>query len=83
MTIQRRAGDDVTKVAYAQAERFVDKENGYYVQTREGLQGPFSDLAAALNGLISNTGNMGIPNYQKQKLYKSVCEKAVTICERA
>ncbi len=80
-TIETTRRDDERSItAFLRGERFVLMDDGYYVKTREGIQGPFADLAAALTGLMSKMKDTKIPRYQMRLLYQSVCEKALESC---
>jgi hypothetical protein len=80
MTNRRRTDDGSTEINYQRVDRFIDSENGYYLKTREGTQGPFIDLASALNGLIKTAEQNKTPQYQMRELYQSICEKALSSC---
>ncbi|MCW8878630.1 MAG: hypothetical protein OQK04_02680 [Kangiellaceae bacterium] len=80
MSANLRASDEKEPMEVIRTERFVEKDDGVYIKTREGLKGPYPDLASALTGLLSLAGECGLSQYQTRLLYQSVCEKALETC---
>lgn len=80
MEFERRAEDSISKQSFERSDRFIEGENGYYFRTREGVEGPYEDLAAALNGLMECAQKNGMSQYQIRQLYQSICEKALESC---
>lgn len=81
MSYQARMEDEKTDLQHIRSDRFIEEEDGIYIKTREGVDGPHANLAAALTGLMSLAEKSGLPRYQTRKLYESVCEKALEAVE--
>ena len=80
MKSQRRAGDDRSTIDHTRTDRFFIDDEGYHYHTREGLMGPFKDLSSALIGLMDSAKKTGMPQYQANQLYKSICDKVLESC---
>lgn len=80
MSANTRATDERDSKEVSRTERFVEKDDGVYIKTREGLKGPYPDLATALTGLLGLAGECGLSQYQTRMLYQSVCDKALEAC---
>lgn len=80
MDFVKRAEDSSDIKGFERSDRFVETESGYYFRTREGIEGPYVDLAAALNGLMQCAQKNGMTRYQMRQLYESICEKALSSC---
>ena len=78
MNKQRRVSDDNDIPDRMRSDRFIEKDDGFYIKTREGIDGPYPNLAAALNGLMNFAQQSGMSRYQTRLLYESVCEKALS-----
>lgn len=78
MSYQSRMEDEGKAKEFSRSDRFIEKNDGIYIRTREGVDGPHTDLAAALNGLMSFAADKGMSRYQTRKLYESICEKALS-----
>lgn len=79
MESNRRLGDSPGDT-FTRTDRFIVDQQGHYYRTREGVMGPFDDLSSALLGLVENAKKAGMPQYQINQLYQSVCKKALESC---
>ncbi len=78
MDKQCRVDDEKNSLEHIRSDRFIEKDDGFYIKTREGVDGPYPNLAAALNGLMNFALQSGMSRYQTRMLYESVCEKALS-----
>jgi len=78
MDYQSRMEDESIEKKFSRSDRFVEGNDGFYIKTREGLDGPHPSLAAALTGLMSFAQSKGMSKFQTRKLYESICEKALS-----
>ncbi|WP_444995571.1 DUF6316 family protein [Aliikangiella sp. IMCC44359] len=79
MEPNRRLGDSPDDT-FTRSDRFIVEQQEHYYRTREGVMGPFDDLSSALLGLVENAKKAGMPQYQINQLYQSVCKKVLESC---
>ena len=81
MDKQYRVSDAQSNPDYGRSDRFLEKADGVYLKTREGMDGPFSDMAIALNALLKIAEKENLSQFQTRQLYESICLKALDVCD--